>query len=254
MKNLIVAFAFTTFSLMLPMVMAQQAVAQEVDAEVATEVQASSDAGQREVVEEEGRSSVVINYDSNGSRKEDDEIQEAIEEISNIFGDSIGRELKVELSALSDRDREKLGRKLEKVFDGNGIHVSGGGIGAGEVIIALVAICLTLGLPVIILVVILIYSHKKRRQMSDLANTYIAAEQPMPEHVMAEFGSGMSGKKRLRSGLTFLFVGAALALFFGLVADPDLATLGLIPMAIGAARLIYWKIDSADSKEIEKAE
>ena len=140
MKNLIVAFAFTTFSLMLPMVLAQQAVAQEVDAEVSTEVQETSDVGEREVVEEDGRSSVVINFDSDDTRRDDDEIQEAIDEISNIFGDNIGRELKVELSALSDRDKEKLSRKLEKVFDGDGIHVSGGGIGAGEVIIALVAL------------------------------------------------------------------------------------------------------------------
>lgn len=250
MKNLIVAFAFTAFSLTLPMVLAQQAAAQEVEAETSTSVQESDDGVQREVIEEESRSGVVINYDTDA----DDEIQETIDSFSSILGESIGRELRVELNSLSDRDKEKLSRQLKKAFDSDGIRVSGGGIGAGEVIIALVAICLTLGLPVIILVVILIYSHKKRRQMSDLANTYIAAEQPMPEHVMAEFGSGMSGNKRLRSGLSFLFVGAALALFFGVVADPDLATLGLIPMAIGAARLIYWKIDTSNKTDIEKAE
>jgi hypothetical protein len=96
---------------------------------------------------------------------------------------------------------------------------------------------------------VFLFVQKKRRQMMDLAAMYIKADRPMPEHVMSEFGSGMSGNKRLRSGLHYTLVGLAIVIFLAAVADGEVATLGFIPMAIGLARIIYWKLDNKNSDE-----
>lgn len=244
MKNLIFAVAFTLLSLFLPLGLAQLALAQNAAPKHAPEVQApvSPESVTANNSEPEG---IVVNLSDNEEVEQaEEEITEVIEKLSEVFGESFGTELKLELNALSDHEKKQLSDKVSGLFNREPIHISDDHLGVGKVLIALVAISLTLGLPVIILLVLLISGHRKRRQLADLVGTYIAANQAIPEHVMAEFGNGMSGNKRLRSGLQLLFVGAALAIFLGVVAEPKLATIGLIPMAMGAARLIYWKYDS----------
>jgi len=90
---------------------------------------------------------------------------------------------------------------------------------------------------------VLMFSFRKRKQKMQLISQYLESGQPVPEHVMAEFGSNDSVSSPFRSGVTLLLVGIAVAIFLGTVAEPEVATLGLIPMAIGIARLLSWKYD-----------
>jgi len=246
MKNLIVAVSFTLVSLMLPLTMAQLAVAQDApDNQEAVESQSRIAAEETNVVVDGKKRSIVVDFDADDDEIKDDEIKKVVDKVTGVLGESFGRELTVEINSLSDREKRQLSNELEDLFDGNGIRIGGhGGIGLGESLIALVAICLTLGLPVIILLLVLVFGQKKRKQMMDLAGAYLAADKPMPEHVMGELGSGMSSNKRLRSGLQLTLVGLALGIFLSVVAEPELFTIGLLPMAIGIARLIYWKYES----------
>lgn len=242
MKKLILNFAFTVFCVTVPLVMAQNAAqAQDNEESVTISVSAenSTDNG------DDGKHRIVIDVDNDQAR---DRIERVVEELGKVFGDKFSSELEVELKSMSDSDREELEGLLEELFGGKGVHFDTGGMGAGETFIALTALCLTLGLPVIILILVLLFGQRKRRQMMDLAAMYIKADQPMPEHVMSEFGSGNSGKQRLRSGLQYTLVGIALIAILANLADGGVATLGLIPMAIGLARLIYWKLDKTKSE------
>ena len=235
MKNLIVAITFAMFSLTLPLSMAQQVVETDSAVEVdAQEVETK--------IEKDGKR-IVIDINTNEAGDAEDEIRDVIESVHEIFGEELGRELANELEGLDEDDRKELKHKLKKVFGENTIHIGDGegGIGFSEFLIAMTAIVFTLGLPVIILVLVLVFSNRKRKQKMQLISSYLEADQPVPAHVMAEFGSDTGTNSTFRSGLTLTLVGLAIAIFLGVVEDWETATLGLIPIAIGVARLVSWK-------------
>lgn len=232
MKNLIVAITFAMFSLTLPVVLAQQAVATEqVDQLV-------------DVEDDSETKRIVIDIKTDEARDAEKEVREAIEKVGEIFGEKLGEELRAELEGLDAEERQELG----KLFGGKNIHFGGDGMGFGEILVASLAIVFTLGMPIIILVLVLVFSNRKRKQKMQLISSYLEADQPVPAHVMAEFGSDSGTNSNFRSGLTLTLVGVALAIFLTAVDDWETATLGLIPMAIGVARLISWKYgDKHDS-------
>jgi hypothetical protein len=255
MKNLIVALFFATLSLGLPYAMAQQSV-----------VASASDGDNQELVTDapetseskDGNRRIVIDIDTKGAREVEDELREAVDTVRQLFGDSIGSELASEIDSLSDEERKKVRNKLQSVFgDTGGFNVGGkdgirigsdhGGVGFSEFLIAMTAIIFTLGLPVIILVLVLVFSNRKRKQKMAVISSYLEADQPVPEFVMAEFGSSSAATTSFRSGLTFLLVGIAISIFLGIEEDLGAATLGLIPIGIGIARLVSWKYDNNQS-------
>ena len=256
MKNLIVAVSFATFSLGLPYAMAQQAVAQQAAEQNATDVEkvivtTSENEGEKIDI---GKRRIVIDIATNEAREAENEIRAAISTVRDLLGDEIGTELETEIGNLSDEERDKVRLKLKKVFGGSGLSVGGadgihfgdggGGIGISEFLIAMTAIVFTLGLPVIILVLVLIFSNRKRKQKMAVISSYLEANQPVPEFVMAEFGGNSAATSSFRSGLTFLFVGIAIVIVLGLHEGMGAGALGLIPIAIGLARLASWKYDT----------
>jgi cadmium resistance protein CadD (predicted permease) len=106
------------------------------------------------------------------------------------------------------------------------------------------AIVFTLGLPIIILVLVLVFSNRKRKQKMAVISSYLEANQPVPEFVMAEFGGNSAATSSFKSGLTFLFVGIAIFIFIGLQEGLEAGAMGLIPIGIGIARLVGWKYDT----------
>ena len=228
MKNLIIAITFTVFSLALPLTMAQQVVDKEA-------VAAAVKQAPKLDSEKDG---LTITIDMKDAEEAEKEIEHAVKVLKKVLGEEIGGELESELEALDDDERDEL-RELfrERVFS------KGSGMGGGEFVIALVAICLTLGLPIIILVAVLFFGHRKRKQKMELISAYLAANQPVPEFVMTEFGGNTKGGAGLRSALTLTLVGAALCIFFLVVGAKEAAALGLIPIGIGIARLASLKYE-----------
>ena len=226
MKKLITALAFTLFSLALPVLMAQQVAAQQGTT---------------------NESSVSVEIDG-VSADQEDSIREAIESVGEVLGENVQAKLEVELSDLDKLERKEVLEALASLRDRDSFSFNSHGVGLGETVVAITAICLTLGLPVIILLLVLIFAAKKRRQMMELAGMYIKADQPLPEHVISEFGSGMNAEKRLRTGVQLFLIGIAVTIVLGTYAG-EAATLGLIPIAIGLARIIYWRHERKNSTE-----
>jgi preprotein translocase subunit SecG len=250
MRNLIVAVSFATFSLGLPYAMAQQAVEQDTAVVERVFITTGEDEGEKA---ELGKRRIVIDIDTNEARDAEDEIREAISTVRSLLGDEIGTELETEIANLSDEERDKVRLKLKKVFGGSGLSFGGadgihfgdgGGIGFSEFLIAMTAIVFTLGLPIIILVLVLVFSNRKRKQKMAVISSYLEANQPVPEFVMAEFGGNSAATSSFKSGLTFLFVGIAIFIFIGLQEGLEAGAMGLIPIGIGIARLVGWKYDT----------
>lgn len=248
MRNILVAVSFATFSLGLPYAMAQQTVDSASATDEQTEVT-------RNFEDDRGNRRIVIDINTDEVREVEDELREVVEGVRKIFGDNIGSELASEIDDLNDEEREKVRSKLKDVFgDSGGFNVGGKdgiriggdrrGIGFSEFMIAMTAIVFTLGLPVIILVLVLVFSNRKRKQKMAVISSYLEADQPVPEFVMAEFGGNSAATSSFRSGLTFLLVGIAISIFLGIEDGLGAATLGLIPIGIGIARLVSWKYDN----------
>ena len=242
MKNLIVAITFAMLSLTLPLTMAQQVA----DVEPVAEVESNSETR----VENDGKR-IVIDINTGDAEYAEEELREAMETVTEIFGKKIGAEIASELDNLDADDRKELRHELRKVFHRGDFHISSddsGGLGFPQFLIAMTAIILSLGLPVIILVWVLVYRNKKRKQKMELISSYLEAGQTVPEHVMAEFASDANNNSLFRGGVTFTIVGIAIAIFLGVAEDWQAATLGLIPIAIGVSRLISWKFDDTNDK------
>lgn len=253
MKNLLVTVGFALFSMTLPLVMAQQVAVVDASDPVQTEVKTKriSDSDNPDASASGSESKrIVIDINTNEATEAKDEIEEAIKTVHELFGEELGAELAREFENLDEDERSKVTKKLKKVFGEDGIHIGGdSGLGFPEFMVAMTAIIFTLGLPVIILVLVLVFSHRKRKQKMALISSYLEANQPVPAYVMAEFGSDSNTNSTFSSGLTFTLVGIAIALFLGVVDDWETAALGLIPIAIGVARLISWKYGNDHNKE-----
>ncbi len=65
---------------------------------------------------------------------------------------------------------------------------------------------------------------------------------PLPEAFFKPLGR-VERPRHLLTGMIWLFVGIAVFLFLGAVADSDVAFLGLIPAGVGAAFLIYYFVE-----------
>ena len=65
---------------------------------------------------------------------------------------------------------------------------------------------------------------------------------PLPEAFFKPLGR-VERPRHLLTGMIWLFVGIAVFLFLGAVADESVAFLGLIPAGVGAAFLIYYFVE-----------
>ena len=161
-------------------------------------------------------------------------IVESVGKINTNFAD----ELKVELDGLDAHEKKELLRKLDDDFDV-------GGIGAGEILVAVVAIVSVFGLPVFLLIVLVVSSHRKRKQKMELVKLYIANDKELPEHVVNAFDRG-GASNSLRSGLVLVAVGFGLT---GAFSGENIPNFGLIPLFLGIARLVYWYLEERTSKQ-----
>ena len=237
MKNIIFALSFAAFSLGLPVLLATQAVAQEEVIE------------QSKTIVEKDEKGIRIDIDLSDAEDVSEEIRTMLDLVSDLVSEEMASELASELSALEDGDRQHLQVKLKKLIDGKEFNYSDSDGGMGiEILIPILGIIFSLGMPVMILLLVLIYGHRKRKQKMELINKFLDSGQPVPEHVMSEF-SGGGNKTPFQSGITLLLVGIALAFFLGTVAEPELATVGLIPAAIGLARLLSWKFENKQNDD-----
>jgi len=118
-------------------------------------------------------------------------------------------------------------------------------VDAIAVFIPIVAIVMSLAIPI----VYAITDYRRRRDIVEahhkerLAGIERGMEiPPLPEAFFKPLGR-VERPRHLLTGMIWLFVGIAVFLFLGAVADSRVAYLGLIPAGIGAAFLIYYFVE-----------
>lgn len=171
--------------------------------------------------------------------------------IISLSGDdeTVGGVLKIistltetEWDDLTQDEKEQIQSALNEIEEGIEIDVATK-TGFFYAILAIMAVSFTLGLPVIVTVIILYYKHRKRRQRDAVIEKFINSGKDVPAELLASWELHPDeSDSRLHQGIKLIAVSLGLYLFLHFSVGTDVALIAAIPLFLGIARLIIWKI------------
>ena len=147
-----------------------------------------------------------------------------------------------EWDQLSESEKQEIIEALEEVEAGIEIDIEAD-VGPGKIILAVVALLLTFGLPFLIIALILYYKYRKRRQRDILIAKFIDAGKEVPVEMLVSPGAAGATSGNLERGIMLMGIGTGLFLFLGMLIDWGVASVALIPLFIGVARVVIWRLD-----------
>ena len=111
-------------------------------------------------------------------------------------------------------------------------------------LIPIVGMLVSFGLPVLLVAVILYYKHRKQRMTHDTIVKLAEKGLPVPHELLEPPVPRKAYSSGLRGGLVLVGLGIALGIFLREVQGPW--SIGLIPGVLGVALLIAWKIETRE--------
>jgi hypothetical protein len=181
-----------------------------------------------------------------GARSKDDleekiemSVLRLIENVISSAGNELSEEEKHEI--LSEVRSELKSERESGAFtinvgsdDGDAVHLA----------IPLLAITLVFGTPIFIVIAVLYAGYRKRRLVQETISEYLASGKDVPAEILQSIHGGAEKPKNyLQKG--FVMVGAGIGIFlaFAIMGSIEAASLGLIPLFIGVAQLLIWKLE-----------
>jgi len=143
---------------------------------------------------------------------------------------------------ITDEAREAIERQLQSGFLLDDMDIDGG-TPLGEVAIAILAITLIFGTPIMIVGAVLYSGYRKRRLVRDTVSNYLTSGQQVPPEVWQGLSGNTAPRNNLNRGMITLSVGVGVFLCFALMGEMEAAYLALIPLFIGIAQLLIWKLE-----------
>ncbi|WP_250461039.1 DUF6249 domain-containing protein [Microbulbifer litoralis] len=113
---------------------------------------------------------------------------------------------------------------------------------AEEILVPIVAILAVFGTPILIVWLVTRNSYRKRQLLMDNVNRMVAEGRDIPPELLDAM-EGESPRNMKDRGFTLIAVGLALFIWLTITAGIDVGSLGLIPLFIGLARFVNWKLD-----------
>ena len=162
-------------------------------------------------------------------------------EVTAIVDEVIG-ELKGEWKDLDEQERQEIKDALRSVGEGIDIRFDPD-MDFSSVLVTIIAILFTVGSPILIVALLLFFSYRKRKQRAALIEKFIDAGKDVPPEVLATFDDNDLTSNNLQRGLMLTGFGIALVVILGMLVSWQVASIGLIPICIGIARLLIWKLD-----------
>ena len=185
-------------------------------------------------VEESPEKPSSINIDVNFDEDSSDEksIKKISELVRKIAGDKVADEVIVELDGLSEAEKAELAESLKKgiKFDTEQLPGWLGGV-------AILAVALIFGSPILILITVFFFMARKRKQKMNVIQVYLDAGKDVPTELLRTFDNSVDS---FRSGIMFAGAGLGIMAAFYSANNDSVGALGLIPLFIGVAKLIYW--------------
>lgn len=165
--------------------------------------------------------------------------QEALDKIANVVrkvaGDEVADDIIIEVKGMTKEEKAEMAEAIRE-----GIKFNVPDIPKGAVAVAITGIVFLLLSPLLILIAVFIYGARKRRQKMEIIQVYLDSGKDVPPQVLNTFdNSGGS----FRSGLMYTAVGLGIIAAFNAGNDSSTGALGLIPLFIGIAKLVYWMVE-----------
>ena len=166
---------------------------------------------------------------------EDDLSDEEKAEIKNDIKDAI-QDIKEVKQGIDDDD-------LDINFGSNDGGIFDDGITLLEALIPITAIVFTFGMPIMIVAVVLYSSYRKKRLMHDTIDQYVNSGKDIPPEVLKGLQKEVTPKNNLHRGLVMSGIGLGIFACFAVIGSLSAAAFGLIPLFIGLAQLLIWKLE-----------
>ena len=114
---------------------------------------------------------------------------------------------------------------------------------AGGLLIAGLAVVLTFGTPILLVAAMLYTSYRKRRLMHNTIDQYVSSGRDIPPEVLQSLHREVTPANNLHRGLLMSGIGLGVIACFMVMDAAEAAALGLIPLLIGLAQLLIWKLE-----------
>ena len=163
---------------------------------------------------------------------------------------AISKLVETEWDDLDEADKKDILETIKEIESGIEVDIDTN-TSATEAIVAIVAIMFSLGSPILIIGIILYYKHRKRRQDNALIEKFLDSGQEIPTEILASGDLADSSSNTLSRGIKLTAIGLGLYIFLGSLIGWDIATVALIPLFIGIARIVIWKLSDKTSSSTE---
>jgi len=114
-----------------------------------------------------------------------------------------------------------------------------------EQLIPAVALLLFFGGPVLIVAIVSRNNRRKREMVHQTIDQMIAQGKDVPVELLDALDKGSNGKSGLARGTVNVALGLGIGAMFLANAGVGAASIGLIPLSIGIAQLLVWKLEGA---------
>ncbi|HSG60713.1 MAG TPA: DUF6249 domain-containing protein [Pseudomonadales bacterium] len=161
---------------------------------------------------------------------------ENLEELKNLEGLEALEALE-ELEQLEKLDRN-ISFSIETDLDEDNGHNRSG----FWVLVPILGILAVFGTPVLIVYLIVRATTRRRELMHENINKLLEQGKDIPPELLQAFQRQASPESDLYRGIRLSLVGVAIIIALSMLADFEVGSLGFIPLAIGLAQVITWKI------------
>jgi hypothetical protein len=123
-----------------------------------------------------------------------------------------------------------------------------------EILIPIVAILASFGFPVLIVGIFYYSRFRKDKMLHETLRTMIDKGVSIPPELLKPAEAERKPRQRndLRSGMILVAVGIGLVVMLNTAHNKTMSGVGFIPLLIGVAFLIVWKLDRKKSEQLEK--
>ncbi|WP_308367072.1 MULTISPECIES: DUF6249 domain-containing protein [unclassified Microbulbifer] len=143
--------------------------------------------------------------------------------------DSVPKNISIGIPGDFDRPR---GHRDDFPFDGD-----------IAVLIPIIAILAVFGTPILIVWLVTRNSYRKKQLLMDNINRMVAEGRDIPPELLDAM-EGESPRNMKDRGFTLIAVGLAIFIWLSISSGVEVGSLGLIPLFIGLARFVNWKLDN----------
>lgn len=112
-----------------------------------------------------------------------------------------------------------------------------------EQIVPIVALLVIFGGPILIVAIVSRNNRRKREMVHQTIDHIIAQGKDVPVELLDALDKGSNGKSGLARGTVNIALGLGIGGMFLANAGVGAASIGLIPLAIGLAQLLVWKLE-----------